>query len=78
MGGIFPTTAICPACVPFNIFPRVLLVEDEQAIRTLAERMLSDNGYLIFPAAGAEEALGFFDREDGCFDLVFSDVILPG
>lgn len=57
---------------------RILLVEDEQNVRELAERVLCENGYVVFQAASAEEAIEVFDRERGRFHLVFSDVVLPG
>ncbi len=57
---------------------RVLLVEDEEAVRALANRMLSENGYEVYAAAGAEEATKIFEREHGEFDIVFCDVVLPG
>ncbi len=56
---------------------RILLVEDEDAIREVARRLLSTNGYLVITAASAEEALTIFEREDGNFHLVLSDVVLP-
>ena len=43
----------------------------------MATRMLRENGYIVFAAASAEEALDLFEREKGKFHLIFSDVILP-
>jgi PAS domain S-box-containing protein len=57
---------------------RILLVEDEEAVRTFATRALRENGYVVCDAASADEALDIFDREAGQFDVVFSDVVLPG
>ncbi|MHB9111751.1 MAG: PAS domain S-box protein [Thermoleophilia bacterium] len=57
---------------------RILLVEDEESVRVLAEKMLNGHNYDVFSAASAEEALDLFEAEDGEFRLVFSDVILPG
>ncbi|MHB9112896.1 MAG: PAS domain S-box protein [Thermoleophilia bacterium] len=57
---------------------RVLLVEDDASIRKLAVRMLSGNGYQVETAADSETAIDIFEREEGDFRLVFSDVILPG
>jgi signal transduction histidine kinase/ActR/RegA family two-component response regulator len=57
---------------------RILLVEDEEAVRTFATRALRENGYVVCEAASADEALDIFDREAGQFDVVFSDVVLPG
>ncbi|MBI4186725.1 MAG: response regulator [Chloroflexi bacterium] len=57
---------------------RILLVEDDESIRTVTLRLLTENGYQVLPAESAEEAMTIFDREDGNFQLVLSDVILPG
>jgi len=56
---------------------RILLVEDEELIRKLATTGLSESGYIVFEAVNAEEALNIFERENGNFHLVFSDVVLP-
>jgi CheY-like chemotaxis protein len=56
---------------------RILLVEDEEAVRELATRALTESGYVVFEAGAAEEALEVFESEGGNFDLVFSDVVLP-
>jgi signal transduction histidine kinase len=56
---------------------RILLVEDEEAVRELASRALKENGYTVFEAGAYEEAIEVFHRENGQFDLVFSDVVLP-
>jgi two-component system cell cycle sensor histidine kinase/response regulator CckA len=56
---------------------RILVVEDEEAVRDLAMTVLRDNGYEVFGASTVAEALGVFSREGGRFDLVFSDVVLP-
>ena len=56
---------------------RILLVEDEAGVRKFAQKVLGENGYVVFEAANANEALDIFEREKGKFDLVFSDVILP-
>ena len=56
---------------------RILLVEDEEEVREFAIMVLGENGYVVYEAASAEEALDIFDKEAGSFDLIFSDVILP-
>ena len=56
---------------------RILLVEDDESVRELSEEMLSENGYRVYAAANAREALDIFEKEGGNFDLVFCDVILP-
>ncbi len=56
---------------------RILLVEDERTVREFAARALRQSGYVIVEAGDAEEALRIFHKEEGHFDLVFSDVVLP-
>ncbi|MEW5800485.1 MAG: PAS domain S-box protein [bacterium] len=57
---------------------RILLVEDEDEVREYTLRMLRENGFCVFEAASAEEALDIFEKEKGNIHLVFSDVALPG
>ncbi len=55
---------------------RVLLVEDQDDVRRIAQRALVENGFVVFTAAGAAEALDVFRAHEGRFELVFSDLIL--
>lgn len=55
---------------------RVLLVEDEDTVRAVAERALTRQGYEVTTAADGEEGLEAIGR-DGDFDLVVSDVVMP-
>ncbi|RIV78120.1 hybrid sensor histidine kinase/response regulator [Pelagerythrobacter aerophilus] len=56
---------------------RVLLVEDEDMVRAVAERALSRAGYSVTTAVDGEEGLAAI-AEGGEFDLVLSDVVMPG
>jgi len=56
---------------------RILFIEDDAAVRKLTKRALSENGYIVFVAEDAHNALTIFEAEKGNFDLVFSDVVLP-
>ena len=59
---------------------RVLLVEDEDTVRAVAERALVRQGYEVTTAADGEEGLEALGRAiDGGneFDLVLSDVVMP-
>lgn len=56
---------------------RILVVEDEEALRKMTVKILHEKGYILFEAASSQEALDVFDKEKGRFDLVFTDVILP-
>ncbi len=56
---------------------RVLLVEDEDAVRNFAARALSRQGYEVLEAATGIEALEVMSREKGRVDIVVSDVVMP-
>ena len=55
---------------------RILLVEDEDMVRAVAERALTRQGYDVTTAADGEEGLEHV-RKGGAFDLVVSDVVMP-
>jgi len=55
----------------------VLLVEDEDAVRSFAARALGQRGYRVLEATTGAEALDLFARHDGDVDLVVSDVVMP-
>jgi CheY-like chemotaxis protein len=54
----------------------VLLVDDEEVIRTTTAQMLSDMGYTVFEAATAKEALS--QLKDPRIDLLVTDHLMPG
>ncbi|MBN1135165.1 MAG: response regulator [Anaerolineae bacterium] len=56
---------------------RILVVEDNDGVRAAVSEMLQSGGYVVFEAANAREALDLFDKEEGEFHLIFSDVVLP-
>jgi signal transduction histidine kinase/DNA-binding LacI/PurR family transcriptional regulator/CheY-like chemotaxis protein len=56
----------------------VLLVEDVDAIRRLAQRVLTDGGYRVLSAADALEARDLWAANEGRVDLLLSDVTMPG
>lgn len=54
----------------------ILLVEDEDMVRAVAERALTRQGYTVVTATNGEEALEVLKtRED--IDLLLSDVVMP-
>jgi len=55
----------------------VLLVEDEEAVRTFAARALASRGYQVMEAATGVEALSAMEKNGGDVDLVVSDVVMP-
>jgi two-component system cell cycle sensor histidine kinase/response regulator CckA len=56
----------------------ILLVEDEEGIRQLGERILSGNGYTVMTAASGAEGLKALERYGRPVDLVITDVVMPG
>jgi len=56
---------------------RILLVEDEDAVRKYINDILGKNGYVVTEASRSEEALEIFEKESYDFDIVISDVVLP-
>lgn len=56
---------------------RILLVEDEDAVRAFAERALKTRGYEVTEAVNGQDAMDILEDEDGNFDLVVSDVVMP-
>ena len=56
---------------------RILLVEDEDMVRIVAERALARAGYQITACPGGEEGLAAI-ASGAEFDLVLSDVVMPG
>lgn len=58
--------------------PRILLVEDDAEMRTLVIRILKTSGYEIVAVESAADAIQRFEQENGRFDLLFSDMVMPG
>src|SRR3989339_30234 len=56
---------------------RILVVEDEVAIRKYSSRVLLNNGYTVFLAGDVNEALTIFEKEKNNIKMVLSDVVLP-
>jgi PAS domain S-box-containing protein len=57
---------------------RVLVVEDNVEVGALATQTLAELGYVTAWAVDAQQALAELDRAPDAFDVVFSDVVMPG
>ena len=57
---------------------RVLVVEDNPDVGSFATQTLAELGYATVWATNADEALAQLASGPGCFDVVFSDVVMPG
>jgi CheY-like chemotaxis protein len=56
----------------------VLLIEDEEAVRSLTRRVLTRHGYTVLEACDGSEALEMARLQAHRIDLVISDVVMPG
>lgn len=56
----------------------ILLVEDQNNVRTLARKILAGEGYRLLEAQTAEEAIHLCECEGVQIDLLLTDVIMPG
>jgi two-component system cell cycle sensor histidine kinase/response regulator CckA len=56
---------------------RLLIVEDDPAVRSVTLRILAREGFSVMAVGAAREALQVFDRVRPTFDLVVCDVALP-
>jgi PAS domain S-box-containing protein len=72
-----------PAALPPSrvLHPRgtetVLLVEDEDGVRTLTRQALESRGYRVLEASDGEAALELSQTHGGEIDLLLSDVVMP-
>ncbi len=76
-GGVEPTAEIVDADLPRADGERVLVVEDDPAVRMLIVDVLQGLGYGVLEAADGRAALPFLESERR-IDLLVSDVGLPG
>ncbi len=56
----------------------ILLVEDNEMVRDLAATALTALGYRVLAVATADEALALAESRLGDFDLLLTDVVMPG
>lgn len=56
---------------------RILIAEDEEALRSLVARALRDVGHDVEVAADGAEALDILQRRAGAFDLLLADIRMP-
>jgi two-component system, cell cycle response regulator CpdR len=56
---------------------RILVVDDEEAVRALVARGLSLDGHVCLTAADGAEALEVLIAENGRFDLLLTDIRMP-
>ena len=55
----------------------VLLIDDEDMILDVGERMLNKLGYIVFTAASGIEALKIYLKNKGIIDVIILDLVMP-
>jgi CheY-like chemotaxis protein len=71
------TTVTAPAVArPASTAKRVLVVEDREIVRELAQNILADAGFEVVAAPNGDEALTISASSER-FDLVLTDVVMP-
>lgn len=58
--------------------PRVLVVDDEEAVRRFVTAALKEFGYGTLEAASGFAALEIAEQDDDPFELLLTDLIMPG
>ena len=58
--------------------PKILVVEDEELVRSFLKDFLEMKGMEVLVASGGEEAIDLFSRHREDIDLVILDLVLPG
>ena len=56
---------------------RILVAEDEDPLRALVARAITDLGHTVVTAFDGADALDIVTRENGSFDLLLTDIRMP-
>ena len=75
-----PVKAAVPVRKPADLAGQgnILFVEDESSVRVIAAKSLRKKGYKVIEAEDGEEALEILEDAETPFDLMISDVVMPG
>jgi PAS domain S-box-containing protein len=71
-----------PTVEPARATPRgggekILVVEDQSVVGSLARRSLESNGYIVYQAPNGVAGLAFLAAHPGVIDLVLTDIVMP-
>jgi signal transduction histidine kinase/ActR/RegA family two-component response regulator len=67
-----------PAVVEISGEEKILVVEDDDAVRRMAREFLKLKGYIVVEMRSAAEAIHWLESHDEKIDLVLTDLIMPG
>ncbi len=77
-----PVEAAADAPTPLVRFlgheERILVVEDDDAVRRMTREFLQLRGYTVLEARGSTDAIQFVESHQEAIDLVLTDVVMPG
>jgi two-component system cell cycle sensor histidine kinase/response regulator CckA len=72
-----PAPVAAPKRADYTGKGRILVVEDEDAVRAFAVRALTSRGYTVVEADSGESALAVYAKDNKGFELILSDVVMP-
>ena len=55
----------------------ILVVDDQESVRVMVRRQLTDRGHTVLEASDGAEALHLVRRRNGAVDLILCDVVMP-
>jgi two-component system, cell cycle sensor histidine kinase and response regulator CckA len=64
--------------VATGIAKRILVVDDEDGIRTLVRKVLERHGFAVLESESGEAAIALLERDPTPIDLLISDMMMPG
>lgn len=67
-----------PVALPVGGNERILVVEDDDAVRRMTREFLTINGYEVVEVRSAAEAIRCMESQGDTIDLVLTDVVMPG
>jgi len=75
-----PSTTAEPTVLQrcYNGHETILVVEDDEDVRNLVAKILTDNGYSVLTAGNGAEAILAVEQKGKDLDLILTDVIMPG
>jgi PAS domain S-box-containing protein len=76
-GTVETTVPRRPRTIPVKGAGTILLVEDDEAVRQVAARILRENGYTVFETRKPSEALGICADGKRPIDLLLTDIVMP-
>ena len=73
-----PTLAAPSVAVQLSGSETILVVEDQEEVRSFVVKALTSHGYRVIQAAEGNHALMLAERHSGAIDVLLTDVVLPG